>query len=78
MSIKSKARSLGREIRKATGLSLPIAMRFGRMIAQWKPLDLDSKYVGITVHSCDSLCYDNGCNNNSSVFLFGKKGHYHF
>lgn len=34
MSVKSKGRRIGRMIRRATGLSLPVAMKIGKMVAQ--------------------------------------------
>lgn len=36
MSVKSKARGLGRMIRRLTGLELPIAMKLGKKIIQGK------------------------------------------
>ncbi len=36
MTIKSRGRSLGRIIRRLSGLPLPIAMKLGKMVAQEK------------------------------------------
>ena len=37
MSIKSKTRVMGRMLRRATGLSLPVCMQIGKMVVQGKP-----------------------------------------
>ena len=58
--IKSKGRSIGRVIRRATGIPLPIAMRIGRMIAQDRYVgDIEARFPEVlssTVYTCGDKC----------------------
>lgn len=59
MSIKSEGRTIGRLIRKLTGLSLPIAQKLGRGIAQGKTTELESKFSNsfkIRREVCENKC----------------------
>lgn len=60
MSIKSKARSCGRMLRRITGLPLPIAMKIGKCIAQGKlSSDIVRKFpevISSTVYRCGDGC----------------------
>ena len=73
MSIKSKSRTLGRMIRRLTGLPLPDAMKIGKMVAQNKPeYDIKDKFPKIfDIHHDRS---GQQCYSYSTYYLTGPKG----
>jgi hypothetical protein len=60
MSIKSKARTIGRKIRRITKLPLPMCMSIGKMVAQRKDAKaIERKYpehFSIEPYKCGDKC----------------------
>jgi hypothetical protein len=74
MSIKSEARSLGRMIRRVTGLKLPVAMALGKMVAQDKTGDeMNKKFPAqVEFKSRDTDCPC--CSSEMETTIRGPRG----
>lgn len=75
MTRKRKAQKLGKEIRKATGIKLPVAMRAAKFIIQNRAFEL--KYAEITrpfVRSLPFKCGWECCGESGNMEIFGPKG----
>ncbi len=72
MSIKSKGRKLGRQVRKETGLPFPIAMRAGKLLARNRMWELSQH------ETFQSIPFDCGleCCGPSHYAIVGPKGQY--
>lgn len=68
MSIKSRARRLGRMIRRITGIHLPTAMKIGKLVAQGRESSIKEKFPEL----CEVLTKCQCC--GPTFILSGKKG----
>lgn len=70
MTRKKQARIIGKAIRKATGLKLPIAMRLGKFLSQGRSYDIPQEFCSIRIQCGDGCCQ---CRE-----LIGPKGTYSY
>jgi hypothetical protein len=75
---KYQARKIGKEIRKATGLPLPVCQRAGNLIVRDRAIEMlslpmFSGHIEVTVFPCGMDC----CGVDGHV-LSGPKGSYRF
>jgi propanediol utilization protein len=74
MSIKSEGRRLGRNIRRITGIPLPVSLRMGKMIAQDKHFsEFKEKFPDNVIHDT-SFCGPGKCCVYSTITFVGPRG----
>lgn len=74
MSMKSKARTLGRHIRKTTGCEFTLAMKVAKKLVRDKQWDLSDSVRSVLVSKPFPCGYD--CCGSEGDFIVGKKGEF--
>lgn len=71
MSLKSKSRSLGRTIRRLTGVKLPVAMKVAKLIVRDRAYDVSYDLLQAVPFTCGMDC----C-GPEGYYLVGPKGEF--
>lgn len=77
MTRKKRIRKLGKEIRKVTGIKLPVAMMAAKLIVQERHFDLQyHETTRADVHQLPFWCGWECCGGSGKFQLVGPKGIY--